>query len=200
MEKNVIYFDSNKKYHDFVVTQRKYEIGEGAEGIVYITKNNEVIKEIFNAREKYPNDDLLMESDIKLDSFLFPKELYVCRNEIIGYKTDYFRNIFRDFDGNIKDIDLDAVVKAGYKMMKDVEILSKMNYILYDLPYNVLFDGKVLKAIDTLGYYKDSRETLHKNTILLRDALIYALTMHDGWISDKEEKHFKRVLTKAFKD
>ena len=200
MEKNVIYFDSNKKYHDFVVTQRKNEIGEGAEGIVYITKNNEVIKEIFNAREKYPNDDLLMESDIKLDSFLFPKELYVCRNEIIGYKTDYFRNIFRDFDGNIKDIDLDAVVKAGYKMMKDVEILSKMDYILYDLPYNVLFDGKVLKAIDTLGYYKDSNETLHKNTILLRDALIYALTMHDGWISDKEEKHFKRVLTKAFKE
>ena len=128
MEKNVIYFDSNKKYHDFVVTQRKQEIGEGAEGIVYITKNNQLIKETFHAREKYPNDDLLMESDIKLDSFLFPKELYVCRNEIIGYKTDYFHNIFRDFDGNIKDIDLDAVVKAGYKMMKDVEILSKMDY------------------------------------------------------------------------
>jgi hypothetical protein len=198
MEKNVIYFDSNKKYHDFVVTQRKYEIGEGAEGIVYITKNNEVIKEIFNAREKYPNDDLLMESDIKLDSFLFPKELYVCRNEIIGYKTDFFRNIFRDFDGNINDIDLDAVVKAGYKMMKDVEILSKMNYILYDLPYNILFDGTSLKAIDTLQYYKRDDITLEKNISILRDALVTAIKLHDEYCSAKSQNQMIRKLTKSF--
>lgn len=200
MDKNVVYFDSTKKYHDFVLKQKKREIGEGSEGVVYITKNNDVIKEIINYKDKYPNDEILMESDIKLDSFLFPKELYVWNNFILGYKTDYFRNIFRDFDGDIRDIDLNAVVKAGYKMMKDVEVLSKMDYILYDLPYNVLFDGKTLKAVDTLGYFKDSKDTLHKNTILLRDALIYALTMHDGYISKKETEHFTRVLTKAFKD
>jgi hypothetical protein len=141
-----------------------------------------------------------MEPDVKLDSFLFPKELYVIGKDIHGYKTDYFPNIFKMGDGYIRDIDIDALIRAGHKMISDIEVLTKMNYILYDLPYNVLFDGKVLKAIDTLGYYKEPNETLHKNTILLRDALIYALTMHDGWISDKEEKHFKRVLTKAFKD
>ncbi len=198
MENNVKYFYSEDGFHQFVLRQIKKEIGEGSEGTVYLTKNNEALKEMYCTIHQYPNDNILMEPDVKLDSFLFPKELYVIGKDIHGYKTDYFPNIFKMGDGYIRDIDIDALIRAGHKMISDIEVLTKMNYILYDLPYNILFDGTSLKAIDTLQYYKRDDITLEKNISILRDALVTAIKLHDEYCSAKSQNQMIRKLTKSF--
>ena len=199
MQDNIISFPSKQDFHRYLVKQIKTEIGEGSEGIVYLTHNNETIKEMFINNYTYPDNNILMASDVKLDSFLFPKKLFLVNNCIIGYTADYSPNIFKFCDGDIHDIDLIALVSAGYKMIRDIKVLTDMKYVLYDMPNNLLFDGKSLKAIDTLQYFKKDTVTLKENINILRHALINALDYHDEYCSIHDKDNYTRILNRAFK-
>ena len=196
----VKFFESRYDFHKFVEKQSIKEIGEGAEGNVYLNRNNEAIKEFFSERGQVLNDNIIMQGDIPVNSFIFPEELYVCNKLIIGYKSKYFYNIFRDFDGDINDIDLDALIKAGYIMLEDIKVMSELKYVLYDLPYNLLFDGTELKAIDTLAYCKKEKDTFDANMELFRTAILSAVKFHDGFISAYDEEKYTRALKKEFGD
>lgn len=57
---------------------------------------------------------IIMDSDIKLDSFIFPKELYILDGIIVGYKEDIFN---RSLSPNM--IDIEQLIKVRQKFIED---------------------------------------------------------------------------------
>lgn len=178
--KNIREFKLLEEFNEYVNSNIKYSIGNSSEGSVYLTKNDNVLKDISNIY--YPmylekNKDVIMSDDLKLDSFIFPDELYVFEDKIIGYIAEYFKcDIFENF---ISDIDVDALVSARKKFIEDMKVLTDKGYFLFDMGFNTLFDNHKLCAIDTLDYYKKDGVTLEENLNMLDYALITRLRDHN---------------------
>lgn len=166
--------DEMLKYFDSIKLR---ELGSGSEGSAYLTRDNQVLKVIENPLliREY-NKDIITSDKINLETFLFPNELVIYNGLIIGYKTNYFPNdIFYNNSMEMPEImDLNKLLKARNKMIKDIELLSSMNYRLLDLPLNIMFDGNNLVACDTLSYHKDDSKDLLKDNI---SSLDYALNI-----------------------
>ena len=132
--KKIREFDSLEEFNKYANSVRKVQMDTIGEGPLYITKDNEVLKDVSNI--PYPmylskNKDIIMSSDYNLDSFIFPTELYVYKDIIIGYTSKYFRgDIFEEFFG---DIDVDSLISAREKMIEDIKVLTNDGYYLYDL-------------------------------------------------------------------
>ena len=116
-----------------------------------------------------------MSSYLKLDSFIFPDELYVCGDIILGYREQFFEgNLFNAYPK--KNIDLESLIKAREVFIEDAKIMTDYGYKLFELPRNLLFDNKRLVVIDTLDYIK-KEITLKENIEMLDYALLTEL--HD---------------------
>lgn len=171
---------SNIKKFENIDELKKYlksialcKIGSGAEGDAYLTKDKQVLKVCTNQIIVHPYDENIITTDmIDLESFLFPTELLVYKNRIVAYKSRLFKNdIFYNSEMNdLALLDLNELLRARKKMIKDIEKLSRYNYKIIDLPYNLLFNGKNLAACDTLSYYK-KENVLNDNL----ESLDYAL-------------------------
>ena len=177
--KNIQFFNGPYEFARFCSRRACDSIGQGGEGIAYFTKTGDVLKVMdmsFQPQVYNPNEDILMDSDLKLESFIFPKELFVCGDKIVGYVTRYFpNNLFVTNDpfkeGNIDLIDIDALLKARLRMIEDIKVITDKGYDLFELPRNLLFDNKKLAAIDTLSYNKRNDITLEENIGTLDFAL-----------------------------
>lgn len=184
--KNIKEFKSGTDLDLYINSKKKKFIQSGTEGEVYTTKDNNIIKYMKESyRPKYLSEskDIIMSSDIKLDSFIFPDELFVIDDQIVGYISDYFEgNILRFPNSKVEkeeELNLEALIEARYKMIEDIKELTDMGYYLFDLPMNILFDNKKLCAIDTLDYRKDlSSDLLKKNLKFLDYALAFELCNH----------------------
>lgn len=164
-------------------TNNSKEIGFGVEGVIYLSKDGDTIKEIQNPTRVLPYDEeIITTNDYKLDSFIFPSELYLYNNIIYGYKAKYFKNdLFCDlYRENAVEMDLEKLLAAREKMIEDIKVLTNDNYKLDDLFGNILFDGEKLVGIDTLSYYKESGITLDDNISSLDQALNFKLYKIDS--------------------
>ena len=196
----VTFYENISDYQKYVKSISRKFIGIGAEGSVYLTKDNDVIKLYGFPNKQYAPGRYIMDDDIKLDSFIFPKELYICDNLVCGARMDYFdNNLFNQYD-NIDDIDLDKLLIAREKFMADAKEMSKEGYFLADLSCNILFDNNTLKAIDTLAYtkreYCSSTEIELDNTYMVDLALLYALRFASGEhlsLNDSMEDNIKKL-------
>ena len=202
----VTFYENISDYQKYVKSITSKFIGIGAEGSVYLTKDNDVIKLYGFPNKRYAPGRYIMDDDIKLDSFIFPKELFVCDSinkddgKICGARMDYFdNNLFNQYD-NIDDIDLDKLLIAREKFMADAKEISKEGYFLADLSCNILFDNNTLKAIDTLSYtkreYCSSEEIELDNTYMVDLALLYALRFASGEhlsLNDSMEDNIKKL-------
>lgn len=97
---------------------------------------------------------MITEDKLKLDSYLFPSDIYVSNGIVLGYKQDYFDGDLINAYPGIR-LDIDALIKAREKFIEDTKILTDFGYKLYELPRNIMFDNKRLVAIDTLDYIKE---------------------------------------------
>ena len=170
-------------------------IGTGSEGTTYLMKDGKTIKlfDIVMAEYilgyKLYNSSILMKQDLNLESFYFPYVIYVDKeNRIIGYESDYFpNNIFNGFETTAK-IDLDKLIEARENMIKDIKVLTTKGYKLFELPRNLLFDGKKLGAIDTLDYKVQRDITLRDNINTLDYAIDAELKLHNNGSDEKYNK------------
>ena len=169
------------------------KIGEGSEGEAFLTQNNQVLKvnDGFAPEEILDSDKdkVIMAQDFDLESYLFPKQLYLCDGVVVGYLSNYFgKNIIQFHPSfschEFKTIDYDKLLEAREKMIEDTRILSKEQINIYDLCFNLLFDGNKLGAIDTIGYYKDPNITFDANVRRIDYSLANELNMHNGLYSD----------------
>ena len=102
--KNIKEFKSGTELESYINSKKKKFIQSGTEGEVYTTKDNNIIKYMKESyRPKYLSEskDIIMSSDLQLDSFIFPDELFVIGDQIVGYTSNYF-------EGNISNSRVDS--------------------------------------------------------------------------------------------
>ena len=94
----------------------------------------------------------------------------------MGYRTrrvkkDLFSEENLQSLDNIIDLDFEKLAKAYYEMLTDIELLSDEKILIYELAYNLMFDGEKFTAIDTCGYKRVDYDPLQKNI----ESLNYAI-------------------------
>ena len=173
-------FKNTNEFNTYINDNKSSILGYGVEGTVYLTKSNETIKDMQDNPKIIDYTNVIMSTDLDLSSFLFPTELFLIGNKIVGYKSNYFpNNIIMKRNGKIEDIDIDALLEAREKFIKDLKVLTESGYYLYDTAGNILFDNKSLVAIDTLNYKKKT-VPLRRNISALDNALVCELKKHDS--------------------
>ena len=194
----IIRFKTLKDLKDHINSLNFLPIGSGAEGNVYVTLLMEAIKSC-DTPYIYEPGKYIMENDINVSSFIFPRELFICKNDIYGYRMAYFHgNVFKE-KINLCNIDLDKVLEARKKLINDALIMTDRGYKLIDLPGNLLFDNKVFKAIDTLSYIKQDDHTGLKdiNLSLVDKAILHGLNPEEDYrilIGDVNfDEHFEKI-------
>ena len=85
-------FKNTNEFNTYINDNKSSILGHGVEGTVYLTKSNETIKDMQDNPKITDYTNVIMSTDLDLSSFLFPKELFLIGNKIVGYKTNYFPN------------------------------------------------------------------------------------------------------------
>ena len=184
--KNIRIFDTPQDIKEYILENRIKKIGCGVQGETYLTKDNTVLKEMHTGFI-FPYDDTIITSDkFKLDSFIFPDELFIANGSIYGYSAKFFKNdVFCDmYRTEDKEIDLEKLLKARLKVIEDIKVLTEVGYGIDDTVGNVLFDGEKLALIDTLGYVRDEtkiEKNLRKLDLALDIALYKINPLTDEW-------------------
>lgn len=183
-------------------------VGFGSEGSCYLSKKDNDVYKVFEMCFGHIDPkEIITTKDIDLESFAFPKKLFSVDNNLEAYtsklvKKDYLKIIDED---DIYILNFDALIKAYYKMVKDVEKLTKEQVNIYDLSYNLLFDGKNLVGIDTCHYERREGDLLEHNLDCLdsavKDPFTFFLKNNDYEIDkDLEVEEYCKVLQKDLKN
>lgn len=192
-------FTDPSEIEEYVLSNSLKEIGSGWEGTVYLASNNNTLK-LFRYNYKVPYTlNKITTHDLSLKSFIFPDQLFICDGLIYGYKAKYFSNdIFNIKKTKDTKIDVLNLLNARRQAIKDIEVLTNLNYKLIDVFGNVLFDGENLAFIDTLNYCI-RKTNLDENIKALDDVLNYQLKYVDSTISALNipfEEKVERILKK----
>ena len=155
------------------------KIGEGSEGSCYLSSDGYVYKLYDGICDSHINpENVITKDELDLDSFNFPREVYVVNGEVKGHKSDFFpHNKFVFYWDSDEDFQLDyeALANAYDAFIQDIHKISEAGILLFELCYNLMFDGKRLVACDTCEYKKlndfDFEELFLKNV----DNLDYAI-------------------------
>lgn len=181
------YFVDIHEYREYLTKLKLTSIGRGSEGVAFLTSDGKVLKTfngVFKPKiSEEEKNEIIMAQDFNVSSYLFPEQLLILNGLIIGYISKYFPgNIIKfsaPYNGRIDEIDVDNLLKAYHKMVKDTKIISKDKVMIYDLAFNLLFNNQDLAAIDTFNYFRDNIPTLDENLEVLDCALLHELHFHD---------------------
>ena len=185
--KNVEIFNSISEITDYIKLNAIQELGNGVEGVVYLTKSNKAIKYIQNSLNTIAySSDIIMSNDYNLSSFIFPDKLLMYKNLVYGYESKYFKNdvLCNEYRRENVEIDLEKLLEARERLIEDVKVLTNEKYKLDDMPGNVLFDGNNLACIDTLCYNRNAFVTLNNNISAIDRALDFKLYVIDRKTAD----------------
>lgn len=196
----LVVYDNKLLFDKEVGCKLSHEIGRGSEGICYEYKGL-AYKVFFDKRKlsymtgilDYMEDPnlILTVDDINLPSFAFPEKLYTTKNWLLGYKSRLIRNDL--FNGDIfnspedlASINFNNLAKAYKIMLRDVDLLSEEKIRIFDLTFNLTFDGKELTGIDTCGY-KRVRDNIKRFN---RDSLAVSIEDLFSIVSNYEIRTF----------
>jgi len=100
--------------------------------------------------ELFSKGQILQFKDVKNKTFIFPNELILLKERIIGYIAKYVqaKNLY---ETNPLRINLERLKKVIELALKDIELISRKGISCDDIMYNILL-GKRLYIIDTIGY------------------------------------------------
>lgn len=146
-------------------------LGEGAEGTCVLATDGYAYK-IYDGicDHEYDIDSIIMADEYDLKSFAFPNKLFIHDGELCAYRMKLvYPNLF-----DIESVDLikkRALDKAIDQYIEDLEVISKDGILTYELPYNLMFDGKRLVGVDTPSYKKCDYNTFNENLDILGYAL-----------------------------
>lgn len=199
---SIINFESYEALEQYFKNNKLIFIDSGSEGESYYSrKDNLVYKKLFSKdflSELYDVDNVITEKKSKAKSFLFPKTIFSIEQKVFGTVTkyvnkDYLKTYVSGEIEDIKKINFDRLIESYYKMREDTITLTKEKTSIYDLSYNILFDGKSLYGIDTLGYKKDDNITEEKNIYRLDSAIKDCFGMWTDYdeMAKKEVESFK---------
>lgn len=177
---NIIEFNNKKEFAEYIKPLLKEDLNSGSEGDIYITKDNNVVKvmhQFFGPKYLKDCPDIIMSDDLKLDSYIFPDELYIIDGIIMGYKEKLFENDVFSFYPSLKKFatNIDNLFEAREKFIEDTIKLTEYGYKLFELPRNIMYDNKRIVAIDTLDYIKQ-RVKKEENIRIVDHAILLELS------------------------
>jgi len=192
----IMNFRSTREFSEYLkkncILQRV--VGVASEGICYPDKLHQYAYKVFHmgeAPDREFADKIITTEDIQLDSFAFPITLFTSPDSFLGYTSnlvhkDLFSSEMTYYLENIREFPFDKLLKAYDKMISDVEKLSKEQIRIFDLPFNLLFDGERLTAIDTCYYTREERDVLQENLDSLHDAIFSVFELWTDSYGERE--------------
>jgi len=136
-----------------------------------------------------------MEDEFNLESFAFPNILFVHDGELCAYRMRLvYPNLFDIY--NDYYIDSNDLLKAIDLYVKDLEVISNKGILTFELPFNLLFNGKRLVGVDTPSYKRKTNNTFNENL----DILGFALDSQFDMLSENRKDliipdYGKKILT-----
>ena len=196
-------------------------LGQGSQGVCYRDSKN-VYKFYHSYFENdfestYEKEEILRFKTISSSTFLFPKDVIMLGNQVIGDITSYRRakNLSQI---NPLNVSLDKFMKLILLALKDIEAVSKQGVVCYDMMYNILM-GYRLFIVDTLEYGFTNQDAFENNLrvfnleimYFLVDGIFLDVVKSDSKLSDMYEsrgsgisiiefvQEFRRCLNKLIK-
>jgi len=192
MSRNIIEFNSEVEFVAYRKAKTCRELGTGSEGTCYLGKDGLAYKDLTDGfrRDDYIPEDIITRSDSDNKSFAFPHTLFVVRDHLVGYTstvvTQDITNYKRIFFEGLDHIDFERLYQAYEVMYDDAIKLSKDGIGVYDLSFNLMFDGERLTGVDTCGYYRAPvMECLH-NTDAVDTAVKNLFTSYAEYVKGKK--------------
>ena len=131
------------------------EIGEGSQGICYLDSNNKLVYKIYHeffdgSMGDYNYNNIMQFSNIKNNTYIFPKDVIEVDDKIVGYIEPYVNS--KDLSSiNPLKISLDKLITNINNARIDIERISENGILTYDVMYNILYKNK-FNVIDTDEY------------------------------------------------
>lgn len=100
---------------------------------------------------EYSKDEIMRFSFIENNTYIFPKDIIMVGNVVVGYITDYIDAKSLDRI-NPLSVDLDKFEISLEKVVPDVKKISDNGVMSYDVMYNILYGENGFNVIDTLDY------------------------------------------------
>lgn len=190
--KKIVKFNSTEEFQAYRKCKANFFLGSGSEGSCFLGKDGLCYKDFTEGfhSEDYDIESIITSDDFSSSSFLFPHTLFVVGDELVGYtsdvvKDDLMNNERMIFEG-IDDINFDKLASAYDVLMRDAVALGEQGITIYDLPYNLMFDGEKLVAVDTCGYYYSDDDPIGHNTNSVNKAIIMAFALYVEYAHSQE--------------
>lgn len=142
-----MYFNNKKDFIYFLSI--KHYLNSGSQGTCFLDLKKNIVYKIFNQfldndfdydeYIEYNNDEIMRFSNITNNTFIFPKDVIIVNNEVVGYITDFVKAIHLNCVSNLC-VNLDNFERAINIAYKDVKLLSDNKITLFDVLYNLLYD------------------------------------------------------------
>lgn len=132
-------------------------IGLGSQGICYLDIKNNIVYKIFHSYleeglgNEYSYDDIMKFSGIKNKTFIWPSNVILINDTIVGYTINYKKanNLYRQ---DPLMVNLNQFENGITKAQKDIKLLTNNNVAIYDIMYNILYTTANFYVIDTIEY------------------------------------------------
>ena len=135
----------------------KYNFDGGSQGKCYRI-GNKVFKIFIQFIEDdeddmivYDQDEILKFSSVVNNTYIFPNDVIMVGDLVVGYITDYVDAISL-YKINLLDVEIDKFQMGLEGATKDIEIISNNGILSYDVTYNILYGSCGFKVIDTMEY------------------------------------------------
>ena len=147
---------------------KKYKmciLDSGSQGICYRIGNKvykiflQFIDEITEDMIEYNKDDILQFSSIVNDTYIFPNDVIMVGDMVVGYITDYTNAKSLDKIDPLS-INLDMFEKKLQNVYPDIKIISDNGVHSFDVIYNILYGKYGFKVIDTMEYIKTDMDSI----------------------------------------
>lgn len=141
--------DFKDRYEFNRYISKMYFIGEGSQGKCYLD-NGLVYKIFYDYDSGYKEDDIIRFSDVINSTVIWPKDIIIVNNKIVGYISKYC-NADNLYKIDPLGVNLDILESSIDKVYKDIDIITNKDVRMYDVRYNILYNNKFY-IIDTLEY------------------------------------------------
>ena len=162
--------------------KKNKNIGFGQEGECFVDSKRELVYKFYNSfldsiEDENPSKErILAFKDVKTELVMFPQDIIVLENRIIGDVTKYAngKNLYKT---NPFSVDLNRLIRLCEIAIKEIELLAKQGVQCYDVLYNILLGDK-LYLIDGKDYIWSKygyTETLSSNMRQFNLSIMYFL-------------------------
>lgn len=206
----IVRFNSDEEFVAYRKAKASYRLGGGSEGDCFLGRDGLVYKDFTEGyrSEDYIPEDVITSDQVQNKSFAFPHTLFVVGDELVGHTTDVVKKDITSYDtlfsNGIDHINFDKLYRAYEVLYDDAIALAEDGIGIYDLSYNLMFDGERLIGVDTCGYYRTSpMECLH-NTECVDAAVKNLFTHYAEYVkgekldTDMDVKSFLKMVERKY--